>query len=202
MQSSTFQNSTKYLSSIGQALGLYPLSFNRQKTRVQHLDILKTIIHVLIFLYFVITLAYRNFYIMSDEAFFESMLWVLLVISRLPVVLIEMLIQVKSSEEIRTLFSIIQESDRKCQILGVKLDHKKHEIFVKIILGLYVIFMGGYWAILHFSGFVYGTLDVDSEILETCYHIDMTYSTFFCIQLIVMTFMVADRFEALNDYVG
>jgi len=153
---------------------------------------------ILILLLLTIINIYHYIYFLSAGEFFESIIWSWLIMTRIPSILIQVLVQCYYSNELNIFLKFIFECDRKMRKIKVSINHKRDKKIILLILVPVLLLPSLYYVVLVFSYFKYDLIETGTIILELSYTIDLIYSCFFCAQFAIFTIIIKNRFKLLK----
>lgn len=134
--------------------------------------------------------------------FIRKQVWGLILAASLPMLLAQFIFQIRKRHKIGRFLNKLNESDLKLKKLGIKIDFQRHRKIVKILSFLLIILIPiWYCSILvlgYFIGEVYSYDDMVTVVLYAYY---LIYESLSCLQFIVPSFLVYERFKLLKKFV-
>lgn len=190
---------------VAKIFGLFPMSFQNpiQKGKIVFTgpSVLATILTflVLILLHLIVIYNQKELH-GTDSSFLTSAVWSWFLIFVLPLIAIQLVIQIKNVKDIANFFDFMDQIDIKMYELRIDIDHKRHKTVVTfttalgvgnwciriITLPLYLIFV---WADkLRYAVFFH-------ELSYICF---LTFEYFFVLQFLFPCYLLRERLKMMK----
>jgi hypothetical protein len=116
--------------------------------------------------------------------------------------LIQCIYQVYNMEEIKTFFGIMNSIDLKLQSMSLVINHSKYRKIVRnVCLFLGLLMMLRIPVIIFIYGFIIQTFTMDALFAEIMFCFFIIYECLLCLQFIIPTFLVRERFKIIRNFV-
>lgn len=183
-------------------LGFFPVTFKREKKggnfETSFFDVVITLIALGILTYcLVISFILCVKYVETDQNLFMSKIWTFILIFGICSVFISFIYQIQKLRQIESFYELINKCDSNFRILNVSVNHKQQRwmIIIMIVstLVIIVIYIGIYMSALLMLGV---KVDVTLSLIYCWY---LVYKSLLFLQVIIIGFVIRERFRALNS---
>jgi hypothetical protein len=198
----SFYSSISPFCTFARFMGFFPFEIRDEELKITLYSLSITTISIGYLLAETISNVFYQYsaYVENAEKFLDTFVWAWFLWFVLPVIWLQFFIQMMfKQKEVKTLFQLMLKIDSKFNNLYLNIDHSRHRKVVKFIV---IATLGVMTARQCSSILIYYHLPFFEKSMlfqEIGYAHYLLYECFFCLQFIVPTYLLRERFQILKS---
>lgn len=202
-----FYTSLEPLCALLRIFGLFSQTFepptNQGSLKITKLSLFHTIFAIILLVIAIVCCATHYYYYQVYlKNFLDSSIWSWILFIGFITFLSQIIFQFYKMEEIKKFFELVHTVDRKFNSLSLVIDHSRHRKVVRIVVvSLGLLMTMRIPVIITVYGFILKMFEREYLFMELMFCLFIIYECLFCLQFIIPTFLLRERFKILKGYV-